>query len=122
MTSDLTQTLVEFTKELGGDLVGVASATRISEIAAQVRPYFEGQELFIAHDRSKHYYPWEPEIETQSRAVMTTEDWLPGAKSVLVFGLRMHEVVLKYATRQSGRTLFRPTLLIGSVRPSACVS
>jgi epoxyqueuosine reductase QueG len=98
-TASLTQCLTELAHSLGADLVGVASASRLDEIAAQIRPHFDGQRILVAKDRSTRFTRWEPEIVEEERRVLRPEDHLPGAKSVLVFALRFPEEVLKQATR-----------------------
>jgi epoxyqueuosine reductase QueG len=95
----LTVALAEFARALGADLVGVAPVARLDELAAQLRPLFAGQERLEATDRSIRFTPWEPEVTPRPIQVKTAADWLPGARSVLVFGLRYHAAVLRHATQ-----------------------
>ncbi len=98
-TSDLAGQLGELARSLGADLAGVASAGRLDELATQLRPVFDGEEILDAGDKSTRFTPWDPVVTARKRAVKTAADWLPGAKSVLVFGLRYHKEVLHWATR-----------------------
>jgi hypothetical protein len=79
--------------------VGVASTGRLDELAAQLRPLVADENVLDAADRSTRFTPWSPEIQTRMRTVRTPEDHLSGARSVLVFGLRFHAEVLRWATR-----------------------
>jgi len=98
-TADLTRHLSDLARQLGADLVGAASAACLDAIAGQLRPFFDGEEVLDAHDRSSLFTPWEPEVTSRRRRVMVPTDHLAGAKSVLVFGLRLHREVLRWATR-----------------------
>ena len=97
--ADLAGFLAGLAREYGADLVGVAPASRLNELAAQIRPVFESGKVLDATDQSIRFTPWEPVIVARTRPVKTPADWLPGARSVLVFGLRYHEEVLRWATR-----------------------
>jgi len=96
---NITQHLAELARSLGADLVGATSAERIDGLAAQLCGVFDGESLLDAADRSIRFTPWEPEITERRRTVRTASDWLGGARSVLVFGLRMHSEVLRWATK-----------------------
>jgi epoxyqueuosine reductase QueG len=98
-TAELTGSLAALAKELGADLVGVSSVARLDELAAQLRPVYAGESVLDAQDRSHRFTPWEPEISERQRTVKVPGDHLPGAQSVLVFGLRLHEESLRWATR-----------------------
>jgi epoxyqueuosine reductase QueG len=98
-TADLATHLATLARDLGADLVGVAPASRLDELAQQLRPLFETETVLDARDKSIRFTPWEPEISTRTIKVRTPSDGLPGAKSVLVFGLRYHQEVLRHATR-----------------------
>lgn len=97
--TDLTGTLSDLAKQVGFDLVGVAGADRISAIREQVAPHFEGEVQYAAKDRSIRFTPWQPEVSPESRHVPTLEERLPGARSVLVLGLRYHREVMRRVTR-----------------------
>lgn len=98
-TANLTSHLTSLAREWGADLTGVAPISRFDEIIPQLRPAFEADTVLDARDRSIRFTPWDPEITSRHRVVKSPGDWLPGAKSVLVFGLRYHEEVLRWATR-----------------------
>ncbi len=97
--ADLTAELLQLARQLGADLAGVASASRIEELTGQLRPLFADDSLLAAKDNAVRFTPWDPEVAPQPRRVTTAEDHLPGAKSALVFGLRLHEQVLRHATK-----------------------
>ena len=96
---DLTADLTAFATGLGADLVGVASAGRVDELTAQLRPAFDGEAVLDAADRSVRFTPWDPEVTTRTRKMLDCAEWLPGARAVLVCGLRYHAAVPRWATR-----------------------
>ncbi len=98
-TVDLSRWLSDYARTLGADLAGIASAARMDELADQLRPWFEEETVLDADDRSHRFMPWDPVVTERRRQVRTAGDHLPGARSVLVFGLRLHEEVLRQATR-----------------------
>jgi epoxyqueuosine reductase QueG len=95
----LTNHIEEYARSLGADLVGVASPSRFAELAEQLRPVFDGEELLAARNKAVIFKPWDPEITRQVRTVRTPVDFLPGAKSVIVLGWRLHAEVLRQATK-----------------------
>ncbi|MEI6168936.1 MAG: hypothetical protein WCS52_17275 [bacterium] len=97
--ADLAGHLAALAREYGADLVGVAPVSRLNALADQLRPVFEAGVVLDATDHSIRFTPWDPVVESNKRVVKTPGDWLAGAKSVLVFGLRYHEEVLRWATR-----------------------
>ena len=97
--ADLNTHILRLATELGADLAGIASAERITELVGQLRPVFAGESLLAAKDQAVRFSPWLPEVTVQPRRITTAGDHLPGATSVLVFGLRLHEQVLHNATK-----------------------
>ncbi|MFZ4694580.1 MAG: hypothetical protein ACOYMV_05570 [Verrucomicrobiia bacterium] len=104
-TETLTRHLLDLSRSLGADLAGVASVSRVDELADQLRPVFQDEEILDAKDKSIRFTPWDPEITARIRRVRTAADLLPGAKSVLVFGLRLHREVLRWATRSPSESV-----------------
>ena len=96
--SPLRELLMDQARELGADLAGVSSARRLNEIAEEVRPVFEGQTILDASGR-RQFSPWEPQIAERTRVVLTPEDYVPGAKSVFVFAMRIPAEVVRQAGR-----------------------
>ncbi len=98
-SSELTLHLRDYLKDAGADLVGVAPVSRFTEIAQGIRPVFDNQAILAARDCSHRFKPWQPEIKREQIPLRLPEDWLPGAKSVVVFALRYHREVLRQAIR-----------------------
>ncbi|MFA6566844.1 MAG: 4Fe-4S binding protein [Victivallales bacterium] len=98
-TATLTSEIKDFSKKTGADLVGISSARRIAAVSEQLKKYFEGEKYLKAVDKSHPFKTWEPEITEETRHVFNAEEYLPGAKSVIVIGLRFHKKVLEYATK-----------------------
>ncbi|NLN18495.1 MAG: hypothetical protein GX162_04350 [Firmicutes bacterium] len=97
--ADLTGSLESFARSLGADLFGVAPVSRFAELAEDLRPVFDGEELLDALDKSTRFTPWVPEISARKRTLRVPEDYLADAKSVIVFGLRLHREVVRQATK-----------------------
>ncbi len=95
----LDSSLEAFARKTGADLFGVSSAERLADIARQVKPAFEGKKRLIARDKSIPFTPWDPEISSRTVRIYTPADYLPGAKSVIVFGVRYHREVLRWAAK-----------------------
>jgi epoxyqueuosine reductase QueG len=75
---------------LGADLIGIAPAERLSALLPQLKAAFEGQEYLLAKNRSQRYFTqYDPEITTERVHVLSPDDHLPGAKSVIVAGMRL---------------------------------
>lgn len=98
-TAGLTGEIKAYARTVGADLVGVTPAARLDAVAAQLKPWFEGETYLNAVDRATPFVGWQPEITAETRRVFTAADYLPGAKSVLVIGLRMHRQVLEQAVK-----------------------
>jgi epoxyqueuosine reductase QueG len=98
-TANLTGMIKDYAKEVGADLCGVASAERISSIAEQLRPHFDGEKYLNASDKSHRFKLYDPVITEETRQMFVAEDYMPRAKSVIVIGLRYHQKVLEFATK-----------------------
>ncbi|HHW10141.1 MAG TPA: hypothetical protein GXX29_09230 [Firmicutes bacterium] len=92
-------------EELGADLFGIASTTRFKVLAEQLRPVFDNDESFAAIDKAPRNRPWDPDVRPEMRIVKTPEDYMPEAKSVIVFGLRLHREVVHWAVRSPAETI-----------------
>ena len=72
------------------DFVGIAPAERVDSLVPQLKAIFDGEiELVAVNKADTIYKPYEPEITESPRKVMSTADYLPNARSVIVLGLRM---------------------------------
>ncbi|OGV69180.1 MAG: hypothetical protein A2283_13110 [Lentisphaerae bacterium RIFOXYA12_FULL_48_11] len=97
--TDLTDIIRNGALSYGADLCGVASVERIENISSQIRGFFEGQETLTATDKAKPFSSWVPEIKREKRDLAACNDYLPGAKSVIVIALRFTREVLEQATK-----------------------
>jgi epoxyqueuosine reductase QueG len=98
-SSSLTKIIKDYAKKVGADLCGVASAKRISEISEQLKPVFDGEKYFNATDKSHRFKLYDPVISEGVRKVFSAEDYMAGAKSVIVIGLRYHQKVVEFAAK-----------------------
>jgi Fe-S-cluster-containing hydrogenase component 2 len=88
----------QIAREAGADLVGIAPAGRLAEAAPQLRGIFGGlDDYFIVEDAGwpiageniwgGQAQPFNPKARNVRLKPKTPEDHLPGARSVIVFGL-----------------------------------
>lgn len=75
--------------EQGAAAVGVASAQSLERIIEQMRPHFDGQTIFDYKDKASAYLPTDPDVTAHERRLKTPADYLPNARSVVVFALPM---------------------------------
>ncbi len=87
--SNPSQSVRNLARELGADLVGIASAQRLDDIAAAIRPIFEGETIFDARDTGKRWLDSSAEVTESTRRLHTPESHLTGARSVIVLGCRI---------------------------------
>jgi epoxyqueuosine reductase QueG len=97
-SAHLTGDLMEFARSLGADLVGVAGVKRLDDLAGQLAPFFEGDEILDAQNKAGRFTPWQPVVTARRRHVRRPGEWLASARSVLVVGLRLHKSPLLRAT------------------------
>ncbi len=83
----LKEILWETVSAFGADLLGVAPAERLDRIVEQLRPVKEGETLFDVKDKNGITMPFDPIITETSRKLYRPEDYLQGAKNVVVIGL-----------------------------------
>jgi ferredoxin len=97
--ASLTNTLETFAMQSGADLFGVSSAQRLNEAVRQIEPAFSGKRRFVAKDKSIPFTPWDPELHDQPVRVLSPGVYLPGAQSVIVFGVRFHREAVRWAAK-----------------------
>ena len=72
------------------DLMGIAPAERIDALVPELKKIYDGEvELIAVNKADTIYKPYDPEISELKRQVTGTADYLPGARSVILLGLRM---------------------------------
>ena len=71
------------------NIIGVAPAKRLKDIADQIRNHYENETEFIVKDKAKRFYDFDPEITRKQRKIYSAEDHLPNARSVIVIGLKI---------------------------------
>jgi epoxyqueuosine reductase QueG len=89
----------------GAVAVGVAPAERIERLIAQMRPHFDGQTIFDVKDTARPYSPPVPEVTTRVRRLKTPADYLPGARSVIVFGLPLPQASVDHTARHDAEAV-----------------
>lgn len=86
--------------DLGADKVGVADADALRRLHPQLREIFGGDTVFNVRDREPNYLrPADPEVTKASRRVKSVDDHLPGARNVIVIGLRLHRASVESTGR-----------------------
>jgi len=96
---ELREDLTRLLEGQGADLVGAAPASRFGPLAEALATVFGADEELIALDRAELFEPYDPEVRVEKRKVRRPEDYLPGAKSVLVVGLRLPKATVDITAR-----------------------
>ncbi|MEK6796212.1 MAG: hypothetical protein AABZ39_15640 [Spirochaetota bacterium] len=95
----LTDAVTAAAKEAGADLVGVSPASRLDALVKELRTVKENEEILTAKDKNTRYMDFNPEITSTSRHLRTTDEYLKGAKNVLVIGIHYPEAVVERAEK-----------------------
>ena len=85
--------------------VGVAPAGRLDEIVAQMRPHLDGQTIFDYKDTARAFSPTVPEVTSRTRRLKTPGDYLPGARSVVVFALPLPQASVEHTARHDAEAV-----------------
>ena len=82
------------------DLVGIAPAERVDALVPQLKEIYEGEVELVASNKADTIYkPYEPEILEIRRHVTGTANYLAGARSVIMLGLRMPHATVDITAR-----------------------
>jgi len=95
---DITVAVSEAARKAGADLLGVASAERIEALRQSLHALYSGQEYFEVADKGwplkglnniwgGQGMPFNPEAKERDLTPRGIEDYLPGARSVIVVGV-----------------------------------
>ncbi len=97
-SGDLTEALVAFAKERGADLIGIADAKDVNELARQLRQVIDERMLgeYVV-DVGRMHGEVVPRIVRTDAKVKGASDWLNDASSVIVLGVRYPSANLRYA-------------------------
>ncbi len=84
---DLKAQLAEIVGTYCADMMGVAPVSRINAIVDQLKPVKDGEQLFSVRDKNPAFRVFDPVVTETARRLYRPEDYLPGAKNVLVIGM-----------------------------------
>lgn len=99
------EALRELLVSQGAAAVGVAPAERIDRLVEQLRPHFDGQTIFDVRDAARASAPAAPEVTTRTRKLATASERLPGARSVVVFGLPLPQASVDHTARHDAEAV-----------------
>ena len=72
----------------GGELFGITTTAILDELTPILRQYYEGEIELVARNTAPDIYkPYVPEIREVLRHIRSSEEYLKGAKSVIVLGM-----------------------------------
>ena len=84
-----------FCRETGADLVGFFSADRFKRFKTEIENTdLSFKEAEAIEDGGPYYGPYVPETRTEPVGTKEPNQWLPGARSVIVMGLHFPDVAL----------------------------
>lgn len=101
----LRKLLEESISKFEGDAMGVSSCKRMDELCDQLEKYYGDDEFLDAKDKALRFYSFEPEISVKKRRVLRPSDYLPGAKSIVVIGLRVPEQIAEATARNEAEAV-----------------
>ncbi|MCF6174461.1 MAG: hypothetical protein L3J71_01705 [Victivallaceae bacterium] len=110
--ADFTREILNALGETEVNLVGIATAAVFDEVAEQLKPYYDGEKTFIAKDQADRFHHYDAEIVEKNNGVWRPEDYVKGAKSVIVLGVKIPHGSLETAARN-------PAEAVGSLMLSA---
>ena len=95
---DLTGTVKTLAREAGADLVGIASAERVKKLREALDAVYSGQDHYEVVDKGwplkglrniwgGQAMPYNPEARQRDLTPKSLDDYLPGARSVIVVGV-----------------------------------
>lgn len=126
---DLKEQIFAFAREKGADLCGVASAATIDSLAEQLREIRKDEVLVSAIDKNPRMMPYDPSIRLIKRDIHSASELLPGAKSVLVFGMHYPETPVERVGQPPAEavgpyvfTQYEVNRLIGHLGYSICMA
>lgn len=96
---DMTDTLRQTALDLGVDVVGVASAERVTKAVNSVKADLDGERILNAKEAGRLWLGSGAEVEEAKRQVRTPADHLPSAKSVVVLGIRIPQQTVENLAR-----------------------
>ncbi|MBN2449345.1 MAG: helix-turn-helix domain-containing protein [Lentisphaeria bacterium] len=76
-------------RDLGADVVGIASAARVKALATQLKPIMDGEPILDARETGRLWLTSAAEVTQGCRRIQTPGDHLDGARSVVVLGVRI---------------------------------
>jgi epoxyqueuosine reductase QueG len=101
----LSKELKQALSETEVDMVGIAPASLLSTIAEQLKPSYDGEKTFAAKDRADRFHKYDAEIIEKTNKVSAPDDFVKGAKSVIVLGLRMPKGSLETVARNDAEAV-----------------
>ncbi|NLB70285.1 MAG: hypothetical protein GX804_11520, partial [Lentisphaerae bacterium] len=102
---DFNTELIELLKQQGAVTIGVSPAGRIDKIVEQLRPDFDGQKQFTFKDKAGAFRQPEPVVSETERRLKNTTDYLPDARSVVVFALPMAKATVENTIRHDAEAV-----------------
>jgi epoxyqueuosine reductase QueG len=73
--------------EKGADMMGVSTVERIENLKAQLMSVKNGEKIYAAHDKNRAFKNYDPVVNEYERELLSPEQYIKGAKSVIVLGL-----------------------------------
>ena len=78
----------------------MAPAERLAAIVPDLKAIFEGEVEYVGRNKADSFHkPYDPVVTKEARRVCGPADYLPGAKSVIVIGLRMPKATVDITAR-----------------------
>jgi epoxyqueuosine reductase QueG len=93
----LTENIADFLAAEGSDNFGFVPAQRMEELSEKLKRFKENEKLLLAKDKNFLHIEFDPVIREVYRQIYKPQDYLSGAKSVIVFAHHFPDIVAKMA-------------------------
>ena len=104
-TVSLKDLLLDTVKTYGGDMMGVAPASRIDGIVDQLKPVKDGEKLLNATDKNSIFKVFDPVVTEDVRKLYKPSDYVSDAKNVIVIGMSYPEAAATRAGREPAESV-----------------
>jgi epoxyqueuosine reductase QueG len=98
-------------KDAGGDLIGICSARRANELATQLIPIYEAEDIISSDPINKGIGKYLPKVRKIKRKVLKPEDYIAGARSVIAIGVHFPFGILRRAGKPPSYSLMPASLM-----------
>ncbi len=91
--------------ENGADMMGISPVYRIEALKERLIPIKEGERIFNAHDKAAVFKTYDPVVSETSRKLLSPDQYISGAQSVIVLGTHFNAAVSACAGKEPAESV-----------------